>query len=95
MPSTYKNKFNAKFNLPLQTNHSIKEISELTGYQVNGLKTIYNKGLGAYHSNPNSVRPQVHSAEQWAMARVYAAINPLSKASKVDEKHLIKKRNKL
>jgi len=29
--------------------------------------------------------------EQWAMARVYAAINPSSKAHKIDKIHLIKK----
>ena len=61
----------------------------LTKYNKKGLETIYNKGVGAYHTNPESVRPQVHSPEQWAMARVYASINPSSKASHVDKKHLI------
>lgn len=92
MPSTYKNKFNKKNNLPLQMSHTIKDISKLSGYNVNGLKTIYKKGIGAYYSNPTSVRPQVKSAEQWGMARVYAAVNPTSKASKVDKTHLNKKK---
>lgn len=34
------------------------------------LKICYNRGIGAYSTNPGSVRPQVKSAEQWAQARV-------------------------
>ena len=90
MPSTYKNKFNKKMNLPLQMSHSINNISKLSGYSAHGLKTIYKKGVGAYYSNPKSVRPQVKSAEQWGMARVYAAVNPTSKAYKIDKTHLNK-----
>jgi len=88
--NTYKNKFNKKHGLPKDTSHTIEEISKLSGYELEGLKTIYDKGVGAYHTNPQSVRPQVHSPEQWAMARIYASINPKSKASKVDASHLKK-----
>lgn len=34
------------------------------------LAVSYLRGIGAYESNPASVRPTVSSAEQWAMARV-------------------------
>ena len=34
------------------------------------LKIVYNRGIGAYKSNPSSVRPTVRSPEQWAQARV-------------------------
>ena len=51
---------------------------------------IYNKGIGAYKTNPQSVRPSVKSPEQWAFARVYASISPNSKASKIDAIHLVK-----
>jgi len=34
------------------------------------LAVSYLRGIGAYESNPASVRPTVGSAEQWAMARV-------------------------
>ena len=34
------------------------------------LQQVYNRGIGAYRSNPGSVRPNVASAEQWAFARV-------------------------
>jgi hypothetical protein len=86
---TYKQKFNKKYGFNKNDSHSIKKISKLTKYKKEGLETIFNKGVGAYHTNPESVRPRVHSPEQWAMARVYASINPSSKASKVDKSHLI------
>lgn len=34
------------------------------------LAKVYDRGLGAYNTNPESVRPTVTSAQQWAMARV-------------------------
>jgi len=34
------------------------------------LAVSYLRGIGAYESNPSSVRPTVSSAEQWAMGRV-------------------------
>lgn len=34
------------------------------------LEAVYRRGIGAYRTNPGSVRPNVSSAEQWAMARV-------------------------
>jgi cation transport regulator ChaB len=34
------------------------------------LEQVYNRGVGAYRTNPESVRPSVNSPEQWAMARV-------------------------
>jgi hypothetical protein len=91
MGLTYKQKFNKKYKQPLNKSNSLSDISRLTGYKKSGLQTIYNKGVGAYKTNPQSVRPSVKSPEQWAMARVYASINPSSKAYKIDKKHLIKK----
>lgn len=88
MVLTYKQKFNKKYGFSRDEAHTLSGISKLTGYKLSGLKTIYSKGEGAYHSNPSSVRPQVHSMEQWAMARVYAAIDPSSKAYQVDKSHL-------
>ena len=34
------------------------------------LKIVFNRGIGAYKTNPSSVRPTVKSPEQWAQARV-------------------------
>jgi len=92
MVLTYKQKFNKKYKQPLNKSNSLSDISRLTGYKLSGLRTIYNKGVGAYKSNPQSVRKNVKSPEQWAMARVYASENKSSKAYQVDKKHL--KKNK-
>jgi hypothetical protein len=86
---TYKEKFNKKYGFKKDTSHSIAEISRLTGYKVSGLRTIKKKGQGAFRSNPQSVRPQVKSASQWGVARIYSAVMG-GKAAKVDAKHLIK-----
>ena len=34
------------------------------------LAQVWKRGIGAYNTNPESVRPTVNSAEQWAFARV-------------------------
>ena len=90
MVLTYKDKFNTKYKFPKGTSHSIAEIAKITGYKLSGLKTIFSKGIGAYKTNPTSVRPNVTSPEQWAQARVYSAVMG-GKAAKVDAPHLIKK----
>ena len=91
MVETYKQKFNKKYGNPKNQPNSLKDISDQTGYKLSGIKTIFDKGKGAYKTNPQSVRPNVKSPEQWAYARVYAAVNPSSKAHKIDKVHLKKK----
>ena len=88
MGLTYKQKYNKKYGFKRDQSHSLSSIAKTTGYKRSGLQTIYNKGVGAFRTNPQSVRPQVKSPEQWAMARVYAAIDPSSKAHKIDKSHL-------
>ncbi len=90
MVLTYKQKFNKKYKFPKDASHSMTEISRLTGYKLSGLRTIKKKGEGAFRSNPQSVRPQVKSATQWGIARVYSAVMG-GKAKKIDKSHLIKK----
>jgi hypothetical protein len=89
MVLTYKNKFNAKYGFAKDASHSIAEIARLTGYKKSGLDIIYNKGVGAFRTNPQSVRPTVKSPEQWGMARLYSAVMG-GKAARVDAAHLIK-----
>ncbi len=86
---TYKQKFNKKYGFKPNDSHSLAEISRLTGYKLSGLRTIKKKGQGAFRSNPGSVRPQVKSASQWGVARVYSAVMG-GKAKKIDQKHLVK-----
>jgi hypothetical protein len=90
MVVTYKDKFNMKYGFPKNTSHTVAEVAKLTGYKKSGLETIISKGKGAYYSNPQSVRPNVKSPEQWAYARLYASVSPGSKSSKIDAKQLIK-----
>jgi hypothetical protein len=89
MVLTYKNKFNIKYGFPKDQSHSIRDIAKITGFRESGLKTIFNKGIGAFKTNPQSVRPSVKSPEQWAYARIYSAVMG-GRASKVDKAHLIK-----
>ena len=84
---SWKQKFNSKFDNELGKSNSLSEISKKTKVSKKGLQKIYNKGIGAYKTNPSSVRPNVKSKEQWAMARVYSAVMG-GKASKVDSKEL-------
>jgi hypothetical protein len=55
---------------------------------VGTLYEVYKRGVGAYRTNPESVRPTVQSPEQWAMARVnsylYALKNGKFKGGKHD-----------
>lgn len=90
MVYTYKERFNAKYKFPKGTSHSLKEIADISGYKLSGLKTIFDKGIGAYKTNPQSVRPQVKSPEQWAFARVYSAIMG-GKTAVIDASHLEKR----
>jgi len=92
MALTYKQQFNKKYGFKLNEPHDLKEISKLTGYKLSGLKTIFERGEGAYYNNPESVRKNVKNPQQWGYARLYAAVNPKSKAHKIDKKFLIKKK---
>ena len=87
---TYKQQFNKKHKQPLNKSNSLEDISKLSGYKLKGIKTIFDKGKGAFKSNPQSVRPHIKSPEAWAYARVYASVNPKSKAYKIDKIHLKK-----
>jgi hypothetical protein len=89
MVKTYKEKFNEKYGFPKDASHSLSEIAKLSGYKLSGLMIIFNKGVGAYHTNPESVRPQVTSPEQWAFARVYSAVMG-GKTARIDKSHLRK-----
>ena len=84
---TWKQKYNKKYGNDLDEPNSLTEISKKTGVSKKGLQKIFNKGVGAYKNNPESVRPNVKSKEQWAQARVYSAVMG-GKASKIDKKEL-------
>ena len=88
MVLTYKQQFNKKYGQPLTKSNSLSDIAKLTGYKKSGLQTIFNKGIGAFKTNPQSVRPSVKSPEQWGYSRLYASVNPKSKSYTIDKIHL-------
>jgi hypothetical protein len=68
--------------------YSIPELSEITGYSEDVLQQVYNRGIGAYKTNPQSVRMKTTfkkginapmrfklSKEQWGKARVWSFIS--------------------
>jgi alkyl sulfatase BDS1-like metallo-beta-lactamase superfamily hydrolase len=91
--ATNKEKFNKKHGQPKDASNSLAKIAKLSGIKKSALQKIYNKGIGAYKTNPGSVRPNVKSKEQWAMARVYSSVMG-GKAAKVDAKELKEGRKK-
>jgi len=85
--STNKNKFNKKYGFKLDEGHSKAEISRLTGIPRSILDQVFDRGVGARRTNPESVRSATTgkkiggrslkgkmSAEQWAMGRVYSFV---------------------
>lgn len=82
MARTYKQKFNKRFKQPLNQTNSKKKISKLTGVPLGVLRKVFARGVGAYRTNPGSVRPQVTSPEQWAMSRVYSFVGKSYEAKK-------------
>lgn len=85
--STYKQKFNKKFNQDKDESNSKTKISKLSGIPKSILDEVYDRGVGAYKTNPESVRmkgtfkknvkaplSKKLSKEQWAIARVYAFV---------------------
>jgi hypothetical protein len=90
MAFTYKQKFNKKYGFESDQPHSLADISKITGYTKSGLETIFDKGVGAYKTNPTSVRKGIRSPEQWSYGRLYSAVMG-GPAARVDAKHLIRK----
>lgn len=89
---TNRTAFLRKHGLSTDTSLSLTEIASYSGMPVAALRKVYEKGLGAYHTNPESVRvkgsfkkdPSVPlarklSPQQWAMARVYAFVQKTPK----------------
>ena len=84
--STNKQKFNKKYGFESNAPHSKAEISKLTGIPKRYLDKVYDRGLGARRSNPQSVRSKSGTkiggtslkgkmtGPQWAMARIYSFV---------------------
>jgi hypothetical protein len=74
--------------LNLEGSQSLAELARASGVSIDILQKVYNRGIGAYKTNPSSVRMKGSfkkgvnaplskklSKEQWAMARVYSFLD--------------------
>ena len=75
---TNKQKFNIIYkNKDKNQSNSKEDISRLTKIPMKFLDEVYDRGVGAWESNPESVRRvkgKKIPKEAWAMARVYAFV---------------------
>ncbi len=84
---TNKERFNKKYGFKRDEGHSKAEISRLTGIPVSILNKVYDRGVGARKSNPQSVRSATTgkkvggsslkgkmSANAWGFGRIYSFI---------------------
>jgi hypothetical protein len=86
---TNKTEFNKRHNQPADKSNSKAEIARKSKIPVKILDEVYDRGIGAYKSNPQSVRTKSGkkdasapmsrkmSKEQWAMSRIYSFVNKL------------------
>lgn len=84
MVFTHKTQFNKRHGFDKDESHSLAELAKISNKKLSVLKEVFNRGIGAYKTNPASVRPQVKSPEQWAFARVYAFLNKIEKGAKLN-----------
>ena len=91
MPVINSHAFKRKHGLPIDQSLSLAEISKLSGMPTKALQEVYNKGIGAYKTNPESVKPMVASKEQWAMGRVYSFVMRRATTFGKADKDIVKK----
>lgn len=85
--NTHRLRFFRKHHLPVH-GYSLGELSKISHVSRSILQQVYDRGIGAYKTNPTSVRMKgtfkkgvnapYHmklSKEQWAMARVYSFLD--------------------
>ena len=93
---TNKEEYLKRHKLPKDTSLSKKDISRISKIPIKILDEVYDRGIGAYKSNPQSVRTKEGkkdpkaplsrkmSKEQWAMARVYSFVNKVEGKRKLN-----------
>ncbi len=93
MPVINSKLFKQKHGISPDQSLSLADVARLSGMPRAALQEVYNKGVGAYKTNPESVRPMVKSAEQWAMARVYSFVMKRKTTFGGADKHIAQKYN--
>jgi len=74
MPIINSKEFKKLHNIHPSESLSLVDIAHISKMPIEALKEVFNRGVGAYHTNPQSVRKNVSSPEQWAYARVYSFV---------------------
>jgi|TARA_E500000305_G_scaffold97058_2_gene87511 hypothetical protein len=86
MVLTNKQKFNKKYGFDKDESHSLNEIAKITKVKKSILQQSYNRGVGAWKGNiqsvrlksgkkdPTAPRSRKMSKEQWSYARVYSML---------------------
>jgi hypothetical protein len=88
---THRESVLRKLGLPLNEQLSLRELSIYTGVPLRAVEEVRNRGVGAWKTNPESVRLKGSFAknpdmgryprsarltkEQWSMARVYSFLD--------------------
>ena len=98
---TNRERFLAKHGLPKDESLSLHEVASYSGMPVGALRKVYSKGLGAYATNPTSVRlkgsfkkgvdapmSQKVSAPQWAMGRIFSFVMKSPKTFYGADRHI-------
>jgi hypothetical protein len=95
--STNKQQWNTRHGFAKDSSHDKAEIARVSKIPIKILDEVYDRGIGAYKTNPESVRvagtfkkdpsaplSKKLSKEQWAMARVYSFVNKLEGRAKLN-----------
>ena len=83
MVLSYKQQFNKKYGFKKDEPHSKKDIAKITGISKSILDKVFDRGVGAWKNNQESVRNvkgvkggpgKKMSKEQWSYARIYSFV---------------------
>ena len=97
MGLTHKQQWNKRHGFDKDESHSLAKIARVSKQPISRLQKVYDRGVGAHKTNPESVRVKGSfkkdayapisaklSKEQWAMARVYAFVNKIESNQKLN-----------
>ncbi len=93
MPIVNSKQFRKIHNIHPNEPLNLEDIAYVSGMPYKALKEVYDKGYGAFFSNPSSVRVQVSSPEQWGYGRVYSFVMRRKSTFGKADKHIAKKYN--
>ena len=90
---TNRTEYLKRHNLDKSKSLSLSKISKISDIPKSILQKVYDRGIGAYKTNPSSVRNvkgvkggpgKKLSKEQWAYARVYSFVNKIEGKKKLN-----------